>query len=147
MPRSRSLQWRTPWRVVIGYGAVIALGTLALDWLDYRTMARLHSRDVYIALVAAGFLTLGGLLGFRLGSPVPQSAVRNDAAIAALGISERELAVLSEIAAGRSTAQIADRLCISPHTVKTHVARLFDKLGARRRTDAVARARELGLLS
>ena len=147
MPRSRGLQWRTPWRAVIGYGAVIALGTLALNWLDYRTMARLHSRDVYMALVAVGFLALGGVLGFRLGRPLAQSGGRNDAAIAALGITERELAVLKEIAAGRSTAQIADRLCISPHTVKTHVARLFEKLGARRRTDAVARARDLGLLS
>ena len=65
---------------------------------------------------------------------------------AALGISARELAVLHEIAAGHSNKEIAARLHVSPNTVKTHVARLLEKLGAKRRTDALRRARELGLM-
>jgi ATP/maltotriose-dependent transcriptional regulator MalT len=70
----------------------------------------------------------------------------NPKAQAALGISPRELAVLQELAAGRSNKEIAIRLAVSPNTVKTHTARLFGKLGAKRRTDAINRARELGLL-
>jgi ATP/maltotriose-dependent transcriptional regulator MalT len=57
------------------------------------------------------------------------------------------MAVLTELAAGHSNKEIARRLDVSPNTIKTHVARMFEKLGARRRTDAIARARELGLLS
>jgi DNA-binding NarL/FixJ family response regulator len=70
----------------------------------------------------------------------------NPAALEALGISPREAAVLQEIAAGHSNKEIAARLHVSPNTVKTHVARLFEKLDARRRTDALRRARELGLV-
>ena len=54
--------------------------------------------------------------------------------------------MLQQLAAGLSNKEIADKLNVSPHTVKTHVARLFEKLGARRRTEAILRARELGLL-
>jgi ATP/maltotriose-dependent transcriptional regulator MalT len=57
------------------------------------------------------------------------------------------MTVLEEIAAGRSNKEIAARLNISPNTVKTHAARLFEKLGAKRRTDAVKKARELGIVS
>ena len=57
------------------------------------------------------------------------------------------MTVLQEIAAGRSNKEIAARLKISPNTVKTHAARLFEKLGAKRRTDAVKKARELGIVS
>lgn len=63
-----------------------------------------------------------------------------------LGISERERVVLQQLAAGGSNKEIAQQLGISPNTVKTHVSRLFEKLGARRRTEAIQRARELGLL-
>ncbi|MFO1399588.1 MAG: response regulator transcription factor, partial [Steroidobacteraceae bacterium] len=70
----------------------------------------------------------------------------NPRAQASLGITPRELSVLQELAAGRSNKEIAARLAIAPDTVKTHVARLYDKLGARRRTEAVNRARELGIL-
>ena len=68
------------------------------------------------------------------------------AARAALGLSERELEVLQELAAGHANKEIAARLHVSPNTVKTHVANLFAKLGARRRTEAIRRARELGIV-
>jgi ATP/maltotriose-dependent transcriptional regulator MalT len=63
-----------------------------------------------------------------------------------LGISPRELRILQEIAAGRSNKEIAARLNVSPNTVKTHIANLFEKLQARRRTDAINKARELGIV-
>ena len=60
--------------------------------------------------------------------------------------SERELEVLAFIAAGESNQEIAAKLYVSPSTVKTHINRLYRKLGARSRTQAVARAREMDLL-
>ena len=61
--------------------------------------------------------------------------------------SDRELQVLGLLAAGRSNQRIAGELVVSLDTVKKHVGRVLDKLGAANRTEAVARARELGLLS
>ena len=71
---------------------------------------------------------------------------RNDAALAALGITAREHEVLALLADGRSNKEIAGRLRLSPNTVKTHIARLYEKLDAARRTEAILRARELRLI-
>ena len=135
------------WKQVLGYGAALAIGTLLLQWLDYQRAARLASLEVYLALLALGFLVLGVVLGVRVFAP-PRAAPfdGNPKAQAALGLSARELEVLHELAAGRSNKEIAARLHVSPNTVKTHVARLFDKLGAQRRTEAIRKAREMGLV-
>lgn len=137
------------WPRVVGYGLALAAGTALLQWLDYRHLARAHSETVYIALVAAAFLALGAWAAWRLlGHRAPPAPPfdGNPQAQATLGISPREREVLEQLAAGLSNKEIADRLHVSPHTVKTHVARLFEKLGARRRTEAILKARELGLL-
>jgi DNA-binding CsgD family transcriptional regulator len=131
---------------IAAYGAFLAGGTVALQWLDYQRMARMHSGDLYSFLIAAAFLALGVFVGMRLFGARPAAFEGNPAAVESLGISARELAVLAELAAGRSNKEIAARLGVSPNTVKTHVARLFEKLGARRRTDAINRARELGIV-
>ena len=144
----RLMPSRIPWKPALLYGGLLALGTLALQWLDYQRLARSHAALIYDGLLAAGVLALGVWLGARLlarRSP-PAAFEGNPQAQAALGISDRELEVLAEIAAGHSNKEIAARLHVSPNTVKTHVARLFEKLGARRRTDALRRARELGLV-
>ena len=62
------------------------------------------------------------------------------------GITARELEILGLIARGLSNREIATQLFVSENTVKTHCARAFDKLGAARRTQAVQRGKELGLL-
>ena len=136
------------WKRATLYGLLLALGTVALQWLDYQRMARLHVGDIYDFLLAAGFLALGLWIGARVLArrTPPQAFDGNPKALAGLGISPREAAVLQEIAAGHSNKQIAANLHVSPNTVKTHVARLYEKLGARRRTEALRKARELGLV-
>jgi len=135
------------WKRAVLYGVLLAAGTGALQWLDYQRLARVHSGDIYIFLIAAAFLALGVFIGMRvMVAPAPQAFDGNPRAQAALGISPRELRVLKEIAAGRSNKEIAAQLNVSPNTVKTHVARLFEKLGAKRRTDAIKLARELGIV-
>jgi len=62
------------------------------------------------------------------------------------GLTDREVEVLRLVAKGMSNKEIASDLDVSPNTVKTHVARLFEKLEVRRRTEAILRARELGML-
>jgi LuxR family maltose regulon positive regulatory protein len=63
------------------------------------------------------------------------------------GLSEREVEVLRLLASGASNTEIAQALLVSTNTVRTHLRHLYDKLGASNRTQAVARARELHLLS
>jgi DNA-binding CsgD family transcriptional regulator len=136
------------WKRVAAYGALLAAGTFVLQWLDYQRLARSQSLEIYLFLVALGFLVLGVVIGVRVLAPRPPSVFDgNPKGQEALGISDRELEVLRELAAGHSNKEIARRLDVSPNTVKTHVARLFEKLGASRRTEAIRRARELGLVA
>ena len=135
------------WKRVVFYGVLLAAGTFALQWLDYQRFAWTHMGDIYVSLVAAAFLAIGVYIGARvLGAPGTVPFDGNPKAQATLGISARELTVLHELAAGHSTKEIAARLNLSPNTVKTHLARMFEKLEAKRRTDAINRARELGLV-
>lgn len=135
------------WKRVVLYGVLLAAGALSLQWLDYQRLVRVHTGDVYVFLIAAAFLALGIYIGARvLGRPALTPFDGNPKAQETLGISPRELTVLHELAAGHSTKEIAARLNLSPNTVKTHLARLFEKLEAKRRTDAINRARELGLV-
>jgi ATP/maltotriose-dependent transcriptional regulator MalT len=98
-------------------------------------------------LVAAAFMGLGVWLGVKLFRRDPAAPfVPNARAQGTLGISGRELEVLVLLAAGRSNKEIARRLEVSPNTVKTHVTKLFAKLEAQRRTEAIQRARELGMI-
>lgn len=136
------------WKTVLIYGAALALGAVALQWLDYRIWARSHVGEVWISLIAVGFLGLGVWVGARLFRPKILSGgfEINTPALTALGITRCEHEVLGLIAAGRSNKEIARQLNLSPNTVKTHVARLYEKLQAARRTDAILRARELRLI-
>jgi DNA-binding CsgD family transcriptional regulator len=135
-----------PWRQVAAYGVLLAIGTAALQWLDYQRLARTAPGEIYIALVAAGFLALGVAVGLRLVRPSSPAFDGNPQALASLGISPRELEVLQSLARGLSNKEIARALGVSPNTVKTHVARLFEKLDASNRAHAIARARDFGIL-
>lgn len=135
------------WKQVLIYGLLLAAGTLGLQWLDYQRLARVYSTEVYTSILAAAFLALGILIGIRVfRAPAPLPFDGNPKAVDSLGLSERELEILAKIAEGLSNKEIAQRLNVSPNTVKTHVANVFEKLGAKRRTDAINRARELGIL-
>lgn len=136
------------WRTILIYGAALAAATVALKLIEFQLLARTHPGELYIGLVAAGFLALGIWVGVRV-VPRPSPTgdfIVNDQALESLGISGRELQVLGLLAAGRSNKEIAIQLQVSPNTIKTHVAKLYEKLEVSRRTEAVLRARELGML-
>ncbi len=135
-------------RTVLIYGIALATGAVLLQWLEYQIWARSHPGMIYIALIAAAFLGLGIWVGRRLFRSEPRTGefTPNERAQASLGITERERQVLQLLADGRSNKEIAARLGLSPNTVKTHVARLFEKLRVARRTEAILLARELGLV-
>jgi DNA-binding CsgD family transcriptional regulator len=79
-------------------------------------------------------------------APFASNSACQQAQQRSLGITARELEILTLVARGLSNREIATQLFVSENTVKTHCARAFDKLGAARRTQAVQRGKELGLL-
>jgi DNA-binding NarL/FixJ family response regulator len=134
-------------RTILVYGALLAAGAFALNGLEYRLLVQTHSIEAYVALVALAFMGLGVWVGARLFRRAPPAAFEANTRVQeTLGISGRELEVLELLAAGRSNKEIASRLEVSPNTVKTHVAKLYEKLEVRRRTEAILRARELGMI-
>jgi DNA-binding CsgD family transcriptional regulator len=135
-------------KTVLVYGLALAAGAVALQWLEYQIWARAHAGTIYVALIAAAFMGLGVWVGARIFRTEPRSGpfTPNERAQSSLGITDREREVLQLLADGRSNKEIAARLGLSPNTVKTHVARLFEKLQVARRTEAIGLARELGLV-
>jgi DNA-binding CsgD family transcriptional regulator len=133
-------------RVVLLWAAVLAAAAFALQWLEYQYLAMRFSFEIYVAVVAAAFAAGGMWLGWRLSSRPRGAFRRNEAAIAALGLTRQELRALELIAAGQSNKEMARTLGVAPNTVKTHLANLFAKLEVGRRTQALAKARELSLI-
>jgi NarL family two-component system response regulator LiaR len=148
-------------RHVLIYGLIGGILITVLQWTEYRFLVIEHSVEIYGGLIAATFAVLGIWLGLRLtrarerivvkevpvqavellGPFVPDERKRED-----LGITRRELEILELVAQGMSNREIAAKLYVSENTVKTHCGRAFDKLGAKRRTQAVLLGKQLGLL-
>jgi len=163
-------------RHVLIFGLVGGLLIATLQYTEYRFVIIEHSVELYSALVAILFATFGIWLGLRITrgretgrktvvvetvvvkevlvpAEAPAPIASNTAPFApnaahqqTLRITARELEILTLIARGLSNREIATQLFVSENTVKTHCARAFDKLGAARRTQAVQRGKELGLL-
>jgi NarL family two-component system response regulator LiaR len=155
-------------RHVLIFGLVGGALIAALQYTQYRFVVIEHSVELYGALVAALFAAFGIWLGLRITrrrevvhetivvrevpAPVPSEAAAGEpfapdaACQQSLGITPRELEILTLVAQGLSNREIAAQLFVSENTVKTHCARVFDKVGAARRTQAVQRGKELGLL-
>ena len=138
---------RAMWKPIAIYALALAAGAFVLEWLQYQYVVRAFAPELYVVLIALGFTGLGIWAGYRL-TPKTVSAPfeRNDAAIKSLGLTDRELTMLERLAAGDANKEIARTLDISPNTVKTHIANLYQKLEVERRTQAIQKARELRIL-
>jgi len=135
-------------------GVLIAL----LKWTEYRFLVIDHSIELYGGFIAATFAIAGIWLGVRLTGRQQRIVVKevafpprarfipDERKREALGITRRELEILELIAQGMSNREIAAKLYVSENTVKTHSSHVFDKLGARRRTQAIQFGNEFGLL-
>jgi DNA-binding CsgD family transcriptional regulator len=150
-------------RHVLMYGLIGGILIALLQWTEYRFLVVEHSIEIYGGLIAATFAVLGIWLGLKL-TAKRQTIVVREVPVAAEGpfiagpfipderkredlhITRRELEILELIAQGLSNREIAEKLFVSESTVKTHSSRVFDKLGARRRTQAVQLGKEFGLL-
>ena len=143
---------------ILIYGLCGGVLIVALRLVEYRFLVIEHSIEIYGGLIALMFAALGIWLGLKLTKNKETLVVKevlvaqrepftvNEARLRELGITRRELEILELIARGLSNREIAAKLFVSENTVKTHSSRLFDKLSARRRTQAVQLGKEFGLI-
>lgn len=142
--KGRRIQWRFGWQM-LAWGGALGAGAVLLAWADYQRMARTHASDIALLIVAALFLGVGLWLGLSVARR-PERPAGNPAAVASLGLTPREVEVLGLLAAGQANKEIARAMGVSPNTVKTHLARLYEKLGVTSRTAAIAEARKLHII-
>jgi len=146
------------------YGLFGGLLIVVLRLIEYRFLVLERSIEIYGGLIAVFFASLGIWLGLKLTKnkvvirevpievpvevrvPTSEPFVLDQVKLQQLGITTRELEILELIAGGLSNREIAERLFVSENTVKTHSSRLFEKLSAKRRTQAVQIGKELQLI-
>ena len=144
------------------YGLVLALLAGLMTWAKYRFLLVDHVYEIYGLIIAVIFVGLGIWMGLRLSRPktivkheivikevqvpVAETSPVDPRVLQELNISERELEVLQCLARGLSNEEIARQLFISLNTVKTHLSNLYFKLDVKRRTQAVEKARSLGII-
>ena len=147
-------------RHILILGTVGGILIAVLRYTEYEFVVIQNSFEIYAAIVAIIFVAFGIWLGIKLTKSREKTILRevlvptepaanftlNQPQLDALNITPRELEILTLIAQGLSNREIANRLFVSENTVKTHCSRAFDKLGARRRTQAVQLGKQLGLL-
>jgi DNA-binding CsgD family transcriptional regulator len=147
-------------RDILIYGLIGGVLIALLKLIEYRFLLVEHSIEIFGGLIALIFAALGIWLGLKLTKtkihetvvvkevrvPADRPFVVNAERVEKLGITPRELEILALIAAGLSNREIAGKLFVSENTVKTHSSRLFDKLNAKRRTQAVQIAKAEGLI-
>jgi two-component system, NarL family, response regulator LiaR len=142
----------------LSYGLSMALFLIVLRWLELRFLIIHNAFAIYAGGLALLFTGLGVWLALKLTTPKTlvvekpvfvdsNRFVANQEALKELGISQREFEVLQLMATGKSNQEIADQLFVSLNTVKTHLKNLFEKLEVGRRTQAVDKARKLGIVA
>jgi NarL family two-component system response regulator LiaR len=146
-----------PFRTILLYGLALGLLLASLQTVRYRLLVVDHAFELYLGLIAVVFAVIGLWLGRRgvvrqtgttAHAPLPPlDGAALERTLAQYRITQREYEVLQLIARGLSNQEIAAQMFVSLNTVKTHTSNLFSKLDAQRRTQAVERARALGLIA
>lgn len=154
-------------RQAILFGSVLAILAICIKWLEYRFVMLNYSVEIYGTALAIIFIIVGVWAGRKLTDrkkeiireeviiekPVYMKVAGTNTSIPTrnvtpeeLGLSKREVEILELMAQGFSNQEIAEKAFLSIHTVKTHASNLFVKLDVKRRTQAVSKAKELGVI-
>ncbi len=135
---------------ILLYGLIMAGVLIVLKLLEASFLFKKISIEYYLTIIAITFLILGLWFG-NSRSKQKQSRILDPDEIAAkleqLGMSKREYEVICKLAEGLSNKEIAEQLYLSENTIKTHLANIFAKLNAKRRTEALRILKEEGILN
>ncbi len=147
-------------KYAIVYGASLASLLFLLKWVELRFLIFDHAFEVYIGAIALIFTAFGIWLALKLSRPKIETVIiekeirvlpkenfeLNEKELNKSGMSKRELEVLELMSDGLSNQEIAERLFVSLNTIKTHSSKVYEKLDVKRRTQAVEKARKIGLI-
>jgi len=148
-------------KYILLYGFLLAILVLGLKWLEWTFLIQDNAIDIYIGLIAVFFTSLGIWIATQLVNTKVQTVILekeifitrpevfevNEAALKKLNLSNREYDVLQLLAKGCSNAEIADTLCLSVSTVKTHASNLFLKMDVKSRTQTIEKAKRLKIIA
>lgn len=146
-------------RHILVYATFMAAMILLLKWLQWKYLIADYSVEIYVGLIAVAFTGLGLWLATRLTDvrtrtivvekkiylpPQTDHAV-NEEELNKLALTNREYDVLKLLVKGNSNAEIADQLCLSLSTIKTHVSNVLVKMNVRSRVQVIEKANRLKL--
>jgi len=144
-------------RTILLYGLLLAVLMGVLHFLEYKYLVHDLSMEFYLSAIALLFMGLGVWTGLKWtkGKKEPQENFTEKPVFSppsnlsdllkSHSITQREFEVLQLMEKGHSNQEIADALFVSLNTVKSHSSNLFAKLDVKRRTQAVQKAKEIGL--
>ncbi|MEZ4949167.1 MAG: LuxR C-terminal-related transcriptional regulator [Saprospiraceae bacterium] len=137
-------------RSILLYGLAMALLLAMLKFLQFKFLVRDLGIEVYLSIIAVIFMVLGVWAGLKLTKPSKKQeelvSLNPEKALEELGLSQREFEVLQLMAKGFSNQEIADELFLSLNTIKSHSSNIFSKMDVKRRTQAIDKAKSLGIL-
>ena len=142
-------------KTILKYGLALIAALFMFKVIEYYYFSQIITIEFYLGIVAVLFLALGAFLANKLAGRAGavdeagnggKPKVNEPKGVQAGSLSKREHEVLTLIAEGCSNQEIAERLHGSLNTIKTHTANIFVKLGVKRRTQAVSKAKAIGVL-
>lgn len=134
-------------RTIFVFSALIISLLVLFQLSRYSYLSGSASIEIILSLIAVIFFVIG--LFFNQRNPTEKEGTTlavDKSKVAHLGLSKREYQVLLEVSKGLSNKEIADKLFVSESTIKTHVSNVLHKLEAKRRTQAIQRAKELQII-
>lgn len=134
-------------KTILVFGLLILALLLLFQFSKYAVISGDLKVELVVAVIAIVFFFVGVYINKKsLHKPKTNHQIINHKKIKELDISKREYEVLQKIAEGLSNKEIADSLFLSESTIKTHVSNLLVKLDAKRRTQAVKKAKSFQIL-
>ena len=136
-------------KIILRFGFLALLLAILLELGSYSISNQSFYSEFLVTLSAIGLVVFGFILRKYIitkNTLLQDEFTPNERKIQLLQISNRELEVLNVMAKGLSNSEIADQLFVSESTIKTHVSNLLSKLDAKRRTEAIKKAKEYGLI-
>ena len=134
-------------RSALIYGLALAAGVFLLHWLEVQYAVRMFTTEIYIVILALIFAGVGIWFGRQTGDKAStEEFEQNEKVIETLGLTQKEVQVLSLLADGGSNADIAKSMFVSTSTVKTHLIHIYQKLEVGRRTEAIKKGRALKII-
>lgn len=134
-------------KTILVFGLLVLALLLLFQFSKYTIISGNLQIEYMMAIIAIAFLGIGLFINKRAQKKQPAPTQKIDLKkVEEIGLSKREYEVLKEVSLGLSNHEIAEKLCVSESTIKTHVSNLLTKLNAKRRTQAVQISKHLNII-